>query len=117
MAAPGGAGITVESLAGTCVLSAGVAAPGPAAGMARPQGIEAHLSGRIGHVVLISHGGPVKVYLPHSGGKHCAFCSKHGDTPLHFHGVMHLAAAQWLQAWQQRCQELATPIKSVSIRF
>ena len=113
VAAPGGAGIRVESLAGTCVLSAGGAVQGRAAGMARSQGIEAHLSGRIGHVVMVSHGGPVKVYLPHSAGEHCALFSKHGYIPLHVHGVMHLASAQWSQAWQQLCQKLAAPSKSM----
>ncbi len=83
--APGGAGITVESLAGTCVLSAGAAASDRAAGMARSRGIEAHLSGRIGHVMLLSHGGPVKIYLPHSAGNYCVLSFKHADIPLHPH--------------------------------
>ena len=71
VAAPGGAAITVESLAGTCVLSAGGPAPNRAARPTPPQGVEAHLSGRIGQVMLLSHGGPIKLYLPHSAGEPC----------------------------------------------
>ena len=69
VAAPGGAAITVESLAGTCVLSAGGPAPYRAVRPAPPQGVEAHLSGRVGQVMLLSHGGPIKLYLPHTAGK------------------------------------------------
>ncbi len=68
VAAPGGAAITVESLAGTCVLSAGGPAPNRAVRPAPPQGVEAHLSGRVGQVMLLSHGGPIKLYLPHTAG-------------------------------------------------
>jgi hypothetical protein len=66
VSAPGSAAITVESLAGSCVLSAG----GSYSASAVPvkNGIEAHLSGRIGHVMLLSHGGPIRLYLPHSTG-------------------------------------------------
>lgn len=74
VAAPGAAGITVESLAGTCVLSAGGPAHHSAAGApAQQKGIGVHLSGRIGHVMLLSHGGPVKLYLPHTAGEDVAF--------------------------------------------
>ncbi|CAL5229303.1 g12603 [Coccomyxa viridis] len=66
VAAPGGAAITVESLAGTCVLSAGGPAPNRAVRPAPSQGVEAHLSGRVGQVMLLSHGGPIKLYLPHT---------------------------------------------------
>lgn len=66
VSAPGSAAITVESLAGSCLLSAG----GSYGASAVPvkNGIEAHLSGRIGHVMLLSHGGPIRLYLPHSTG-------------------------------------------------
>lgn len=68
VAAPGGAAITVESLAGTCVLSAGDPAPSHAARQALPQGVEARLCGRVGQVMLLSHGGPIRLYLPHKAG-------------------------------------------------
>lgn len=69
VAAPGSAAITVQSLAGTCVLTAGGPAPNRAPRSSVPQGIKAHLSGRVGHVMLTSHGGPIKLYLPHSTGE------------------------------------------------
>ena len=88
VAAPGGAAVTVESLAGTCVLSAGGPAPSRAARPALPQGVEAHLSGRVGQVMLLSHGGPIRLYLPHKAGARSAAPGafpQPGMTDIHSH--------------------------------